>query len=428
MLQRGWIGGVPRRVTGVLDIGTSKIVCLIAAVDDEARPRGRSEPAVRVLGIGHQRSRGVKSGVVIDLDEAEQADARSHRPGRAHGRRHARGGSRLGRLRAPEVAQFRGHRPTSRAASSRRTDLFRLLAGGQVYAERDGRTLVHMNEIGLRLDGAPGTRDPRGMAARSLAADLHAVTADEAPLRNLLLVVERCYLAASSLTPAPFASALAVTTEDERRIGVTAIDLGGGTTTMAMFAEGRFLYADAAPLGGDHITLDIARALHTPLAEAERIKALYGTLVSAQSDEHEVISFPSTGEEDGVVAAYDEGEAGGDHSSEGAESSSITCAIESRDARWRLTPAGVWSLTGGLVSSPGWQTSWRASLVAQCVLRVHRTVSGLPPVASGPAFRSVIGLLLADTSAISGAMALKGKDRAAHGYLERVGTWLKEGF
>ncbi len=137
------------------------------------------------------------------------------------------------------------------------------------------------------------------MAAHKLAADLHAVTADEAPLRNLMLVVERCYLSAASLVPAPCASALAATSEEERRLGVIAVDIGGGTTTLSMFAEGRFLFAHAAPWGGHHITFDIARALHTPLAEAERIKALYGTLVSAQSDEHDTFSFP-TAEEEGA--------------------------------------------------------------------------------------------------------------------------------
>jgi cell division protein FtsA len=426
VLQRGWIGGVPKRVTGVLDIGTSKIVCLIAAVDGEARSAGATEPAVRVLGVGHQRSRGIKSGVVIDLDEAEQAT----RAAIAQAERMAgvmleevRVSVACGRLKSLNFAA------TTKVESGvvAEEDLFRLLAGGQVYAERDGRTLVHMNEIGLRLDGAPGTRDPRGMAARSLAADLHAVTADEAPLRNLLIVVERCYLAAASLTPAPLASARAATTEDERRIGVTAIDLGGGTTTMAMFAEGRFLHADAAPLGGDHITLDIARALHTPLAEAERIKALYGTLVSAQSDEHEVVSFPSTGEEEGVVG----------HTTKAKLAEIIRPRAQAiaQHLRERLEGCEVAAHAGGSVVLTGGasQLAGMADFLAGELGRPVRaarpqTVSGLPPVASGPAFSTVIGLLLADTSAISGAMALKGKDRAAHGYLERVGTWLREGF
>ena len=152
--------------------------------------------------------------------------------------------------------------------------------------------LLHLNEVRLRLDGAPGAQDPRGMAARKLAADLHAVTADEAPLRNLLLVVERCYLSAPQPRSRALASALGATSEEERQLGVTGVDIGGGTTTMSMFAEGSFLRARAAPGGGNHITFDIARSLHTPLAEAERIKALYGTLVSAQSDEHETFSYP----------------------------------------------------------------------------------------------------------------------------------------
>ncbi len=105
--------------------------------------------------------------------------------------------------------------------------------------EQGGRSLVHLNEVALRLDGAPGSRDPRGMAAREIALDLHAVSADEAPLHNLLMVVNRCYLEPASCVPAPLASALAATSEDERRLGVTAIDIGAGTTSLAMFAEDR---------------------------------------------------------------------------------------------------------------------------------------------------------------------------------------------
>ena len=197
----------------------------------------------------------------------------------------------------------------------RADDIDRLMAGGHAFAEREGRTLIHLNRIGFRVDGAAGSHDPRGMAASRLSADLHTVAADEAPVRNLMLVVERCYLNVRALIATPYASALAATSEEERRLGVTCIDIGGGTATVAAFADGHFIHAATIPVGGHHITLDIAQALQTPLAEAERIKTLYGTMVVAQSDEYETFSYALAGEEDGHARTGDEGAACRDHPS-----------------------------------------------------------------------------------------------------------------
>jgi hypothetical protein len=124
------------------------------------------------------------------------------------------------------------------------------MTGGHSWAERDGRTLIHLNRIGFRVDGAAGSRDPRGMAAGRLSADLHTVAADEALLRNLMLVVERCYLSVRALIATPYASALAATSEEERRLGVTCIDIGGGTATVAAFADGHFIHAATIAVGG----------------------------------------------------------------------------------------------------------------------------------------------------------------------------------
>jgi cell division protein FtsA len=411
-------------VTGVLDIGSSKIACLIAAVDTETSLEGTPVQSVRVLGVGHQRASGVKGGVITDLDEAEQAV-----------RATVAQAERMAGVILEEVAvsvacgRLRSQNFSATAEVAGRVvtedDLVRLLAAGQVYVEREGRTLIHMNEVGLRLDGAPGSRDPRGMAAKSLAADLHAVSVDEAPLRNLLLVIERCYLSPSSLVPAPLASALAATTEDERRLGVTAVDIGGGVTTIAMFGEGRFLYAHAAPLGGHHITLDIARALRTPLSEAERIKSLYGTLVSAQSDEHEVFSYPVTGEEEGGVH----------HTTKARLAEVIRPRVQGlvNHLRERIGECEVAAFAGqGIVFTGGTSqltgiADFAASELGRPVRVAHpQRVSGLPPVASGPAFSTVVGLLSAGSPEHRGSVSLG--ERSAGGYFGRVGSWLREGF
>ncbi len=409
--------GGSRRITGVLDIGTSKIACLIAADG----PAG-----LRVIGVGHQRAEGVKGGVVIDLDRAEQAA----RAAVAAAERMA--GVELAEVHvAVSCGRLRSQNFSARAEIAggvvSEDDVRRLMTAGQAYVEQGGRALVHMNEVALRLDGAPGVRDPRGLAARELAFDLHAVTADEAPLRNLLMVVGRCYLEPATHVPTPLASALAVATEDERRLGVTVVDIGAGTASLAMFAEERFLYASATPMGGTQITFDIARALHTPLAEAERIKALYGTVVCAPSDEHDAFTYSSAGEDDGILYHMTKAEL--------AEVIRPRVTAMCHHIRQRLEECEMTAyagrclvLTGGASQLTGLADFMAAELGRPVRVAGPQPVAGLPPACSSPAFSTAVGLLVAETHEAAGRRIYRSRDGAPESYLKRVGSWLREGF
>ena len=187
-------------------------------------------------------------------------------------------------------------------------DIERLMAAARTHAERDGRTLLHMNCISYRLDGAAGIGEPLGLAGRTLGADLHAVTADEAPLRNLLHVVERAYLSASGLVPAPYASALAATTEEERQLGVVCLDIGAGTTTLATVRRRASAGAPTWCRSAATTSPSTSRsALSAPAYEAERIKTDYGTLARADGDDHEVIAYALAGEERRAPGPDDQG-------------------------------------------------------------------------------------------------------------------------
>ncbi len=424
MLSRDKTDGRNSQIVGLLDIGTSKVACIIAALDPPERP-GESR-RVRVLGVGHLRSRGIKAGVIIDLAEAE-----------ATVRAAIAQAERAARLTLEEVfvSVSCGRLQSSNFSASvdisggvvRSDDIDRLMAGGHAFAEREGRTLIHLNRIGFRVDGAAGSHDPRGMAASRLSADLHTVAADEAPVRNLMLVVERCYLNVRALIATPYASALAATSEEERRLGVTCIDIGGGTATVAAFADGHFIHAATVPVGGHHITLDIAQSLQTPLAEAERIKTLYGTMVLAQSDEFETFSYALAGEEDGARGQ--------------ATKAHLAGIIRPRVAgilgmvRERLDKAGVSSfagervvLTGGASALVGLgefaaNTLGRPARVATPVPSV-----GLPSSVGSPAFSTVAGLLAVAASGSGEVSGLRDREALGGGYFERVGEWLKTGF
>ena len=406
------------RIYGILDIGTSKIAAAVIMANDSSPPR--------VLGMGLQRSKGVKAGVLIDLNEVEMAvRAAISQAERAAGvtLESVSATVSCGRLKS---IHFAANADVENGVVSG-GDIDRMMDGGRAYAERDGRTLLHMNSLGFRLDGTEGVRDPTGLAARRLSARLHAVTADEAPLRNLLLLIERCYLGCDGLVATPYASALATTTEEERAFGVTAIDFGAGTTSVSLFSDGRFVGAEIIPVGSQHITFDIAKTLQTPLSEAERIKTLYGTLVSAQSDEHESFSYPLAGDEDG--ASYQTTKA------------RLTDIIRPRVAqilnlvRERLAQNGASAyagdkvvLTGGASQLLGSSEFTANELGRPVRLGRPSVLQGMTDSLSGPQFAALVGLASAAGQSSEGRADYHNRQGAARAYLGRVGSWLRTGF
>jgi cell division protein FtsA len=411
------------RTFGLLDIGTSKTVAAIMVAEHSP---SAAEPTLRLAGLGLQRSRGIKAGVLTDLDEAESV---------------VRGVlAQAERAAGVSVGNYTVSVAAGRMASTHCTartdvetgrvthdDLAKLMAAGESYAERNGRTLIHLNRFGYELDGVGGVRDPIGFSARRLSAGLHAVTADEAPLRNLLVLIDRCYAECDGLVASPYASALAVTTEEERQFGVTCIDFGAGTTSIALFAEGVFAGVEVIPVGGQHLTYDIARTLQTPLAEAERIKTLYGTLLNAQSDEHESISYPIAGEED--EESYETTKA------------RLTDIIRPRmqqlmglvRERLALNAAGRYAgekvvLTGGASQLLGLSEFVANEFGRPVRLGRPLEIAGLKASLSGPQMATLSGLSLLGARGSNELSAPYGRKVLKQGYLGRVGTWLKRGF
>jgi cell division protein FtsA len=305
-------------------------------------------------------------------------------------------------------------------------DVGRLMAAAREYAQRDGRTLLHLNHIAYRIDGDAGTPDPRGMVGTTMAADLHAVTADDAPLRSLLHVVARAGLFATAMVPAVFASGLAATTEEERRLGATCIDLGAGTTSLAMFAEGQLLFVDTVAAGGQHVTFDIARTLSTPFAEAERIKALCGTLESVESDDQGMVAYTLAGEEEPTLYQTTKAHVGGII---GGRISGLLGHVAERIGRSGLAHLAAHRvvLTGGGSQLPG-LAAFASELLGRPVRIARVQPAGMPEHCCGPVFSTALGLAQVGLDAAS-ARAGKRPPAADKGrYLERVGQWLRQGF
>jgi cell division protein FtsA len=417
--QHKWHRQTPE-ILGLLDIGTAKTVCFIVAT---ARQR-RAGP-VDVLGVGQQPSRGLKAGVVIELDAAEQCVRTAvSEAERAAGceLRHVLLAVACGRLKS---SSFTAEAKTEGRAVSD-ADLARLMAAGRSYVERDGRALLHMNALGYRLDAAQEIADPRGLAAKAISVDLHAVTGDDAPLRNLVHVAERAYLSVTGLVPAPFASALAVTTPQERKAGVVVLDFGAGTTGLAAFVDGHLLASEVIPVGGHHISFDLARAFATSLQEAERIKALYGTVPAGAGDGETPVSLALAGEEDpkpaqvtiGKVREVVHGRVKGLHGQ-----------IAERLERAGISPAASERVvvTGGAGQLPG-LSAFLAETFSKPVRAGHpQATYGWPAGAASPAYSTVLGLAQV---AFDPAAGVRRSERQLQGggYLRSVGRWLQASF
>jgi cell division protein FtsA len=414
-------------IVGVLDIGTSKTVCLIVAAPGARGGLWRREGAC-VLGFGHRPSRGLKAGAVMDLESAGQTlrDVVNQAEQSA------------GLTLNDALVAVTCGRPRSIAFEAetriedrvRAADTERLMQAGRNYAERAGHTLVHLNHVAYRLDGAGGVADPSGMAGAMLAADLHAVIVEDGPLRSLLQAVERAYLVPTGLVPAPYASGLAATTEEERQHGVTCVDMGAGATTISMFADGQLLWIGCVAIGGHHLTFDIARALSVTFAEAERIKTLYGTLAPAPA---------YAAETDAADAGPDSWEPPLANEVPDADLAGIIAGRMSdlfARVSESLERSGVASIaadriviTGGAGQLPGLGAFAQEALGRRVRVGRPKPVEGMPSFCTSPQFSTAFGLVQIALAPPAAAVRSAGRaDKEGASYLKRVGQWLRESF
>ena len=291
------------------------------------------------------------------------------------------------------------------------------------------RELIHSIPVGFTIDGANGIRDPRGMFGHNLGAHMHVVTATSGAVKTLGTVIQRCHLDIDALAVAPYASGLATLVDDEMDLGVTVIDMGGGTTSFGVFFDGNVIYGDCVPLGGQHVTNDIARGLSTPVLAAERIKTLYGSAIPSPLDDQETIDVPIVGEEDSAQP---------NHVSKSLLVGVIRPRIEETFelVRSRLEASGFDKvagrrvvLTGGASQLPGVREL--AQLVLDKQVRMGRPirVQGLAEAAGGPAFATCAGLLVyAANPQLDAPRLAPAPQSEPSGVVNRVGSWLREHF
>ena len=417
----------------VLDVGSSKVCCIIAKLlpSENGRALPHRTHRIKVIGIGHQKSHGLKSGVIIDLDRAEQAirlavDAAERMAGLTVDSLIVNVSA--GRLRsetASATINLGGHDVAN-------ADIVRVLLAGARQALRSEREVVHSLAVGFSLDNERGIRDPRGMVGEVLGVDMHVVTADAVRLRNLELSINRSHLSVERLVATPYASGLAVLVDDEMEMGAACIDMGGGTTTMSVFVDGKFVHADALPVGGHHVTMDLARGLSIRLEDAERLKVMHGSALPASAaDDRDMVSIQPLGDDLDQPLQVPR--------------AVMTRIVRARVeeilelVRDRLNRSGYGGLvgrrvvlTGGASQLAGLPEAARRLLGRNVRLGRPLGVAGLPEAAKGPAFAAPVGLLIYPQVAEFESRVTKGgifmRSTGTGGRLHRVGQWLRDSF
>jgi len=387
-----------RGVVAILDVGSSKIACLVLRFDgtdptEDGIGSLAGQSGFRVIGAATTRSRGVRFGEIDAMTETERAI-----------RTAVQAAQKMAGIRVDHViACFSGADPRSYGLAGQvevqgvtvdEQDVARVLSACDVPDFGHGREVLHAQPVNFALDHRSGLRDPLGHIGNELSCDMHMLTVDAQAIQNLAYCVKRCDLELAGIASSAYASGISALVEDEQELGAACIDMGGGATSLSIFVKKHMIFADTIRMGGDHVTSDISMGLQVPMANAERIKTFYGGVMATGMDDREMIE---TGGETGDW----------EHDRRTVSRSDLIGIMRPRveeileEVRARLDAAGFDHLpsrqivlTGGASQIPGLDGLATKILGQQVRLGRPLRVHGLPQAATGPGFAGVVGLCL----------------------------------
>jgi len=398
-----------RTIVGI-DVGTTKVCTLVGEVDEEG--------ALHIVGVGVVPSKGLRKGMVVNVSETTEAIAASvekaervsgYEIGRAH----------VG-VAGAHISSFnsRGVVAVSRGHSITQDDVDRVLDAALAIAIPHNREVIHVIPRGYTVDGQDGVREPLGMHGFRLEVEAHIITGAATSIYNLVKCINQVGIEIDELVLAPLASGEAVLTDNEREMGVVLTDIGGGTTDMAIFIEGSIWHTVVLPIGGNHLTNDVAVGLRAPFGTAEEIKEKYGYARSEGVAADETI--------DVAVFGWDSWQAISRRflseiiEARATEIFSIMLQEVKRSGYDGLLPAGV-VLCGGTAQLAGIRELGREILQLPARIGAPRDLQGLVDVLSSPAYATSVGLLL---WRLREEAALPPRERPG-GLWQRLVQWLR---
>ncbi|AUH52843.1 cell division protein FtsA [Chromobacterium sp. ATCC 53434] len=384
-----------------LDIGTSKIVAIVAEVLEDGQ--------LNIVGMGHTPSRGLKRGMVVNIESTVQAIQRALEEAelmadcKIHEVFVGIAGSHIKSVNSHGMVAIKDREVT-------KMDIDRVIETARAVTIPPDHQVLHILTQEYSIDGQEGVREPLGMSGVRLEAKVHIVTGAVSAAQNVTKCVRRCGLEVSDLVLQPMASAIAVLSEDEKDLGVCLIDIGGGTTDIAVYVGGAIRHTAVIPIAGDQITNDIAMALRTPTKEAEDIKIQHGVALVGLADPAQMIEVPGVGER------------GPRQMSRATLAEVVEPRVEElfqlvqqelrRSGFEELLSSGM-VLTGGASLMPGMVELAEEVFHLPVRVGVPKYVGGLAEVVKTPRFSTGVGLLLYGKDQIQGYSGPSGKVESA---------------
>ncbi|MQR02256.1 cell division protein FtsA [Glaciimonas soli] len=399
-----------------LDIGTSKVVAVVA----EVLPDGRHE----VIGLGQHESKGLKKGVVVNieatvesiqraLEEAElMADCKIHNvyTGIA--------GSHIRSFNSSGMVAIKDKEVTA-------ADVSRVIETAKAVNIPTDQQLLHTVPQEFIVDSQEDVREPIGMSGIRLEVKVHIVTGAVSAVQNIVKCIRRCGLEVSDLILQPMASADAVLTTDEKELGVVLVDIGGGTTDVAVFTEGAIRHTAVIPIAGDQITNDIAMALRTPTAEAEEIKLRYGVAKQILTDPSESLEVPGLGERNArtlsrqALAAVIEPRV--------EELFALVHQVVRESGYEEVLSSGI-VLTGGSSLMPGMMELAEDIFLKPTRIGIPHYSGQLADVVRSPRYSTVLGLLLEAKKQYQRGYIVTRQEGSAKAIFQRMKEWILGNF
>ena len=270
-----------------LDIGTSKVVAIVGEIVDDG--------SLNIIGIGSHRSRGLKKGTVVNIESTVEsiqhaiAEAEMMAGCQIHSVYAGIAGSHIRSMNSHGIVAIRD-------GEVERADIERVIDAAQAVAIPADQKVLHILPQEYLIDAQEGVKEPLGMSGVRLEAKVHLVTCDINAVQNIEKCIKRCNLAVDEIILEQLASSYSVLTEDEKELGVCLVDIGGGTSDIAIFTEGSIRHTGVIPIAGDQVTNDIAMALRTPTDDADEIKVKYACALTQLANGADSIKVPSVGD------------------------------------------------------------------------------------------------------------------------------------
>jgi len=364
-----------------LDVGTSKVCALVARVENGAN--------LRILGVGIEPSQGIRKGTVTDINAASESIARAiEKAERTSGYEI---NSAIVNLAGTQVSSLinKGIVGISGRVINQE-DVFRALENAQAIEVPHNREIVHVIQRGFKIDETEDVSQPIGMHGYRMEVEAHIITSAASTMENLRQCVSMAGRDVSQFVLNPLASSEAILSETERQMGIAVIDLGAGTTGLAIYVKGDVFHANVLPVGGNHITSDIAQGLHLPIEVAEEVKLKHGHAVLNDIEEEEFFNIVPFGSEQATKVERRELV-----NIIEARAEEILMMVEQeikRSGYDSMIPAGV-VLTGGGAQLPGLQKLAKKIFNLPVKIAKPEKIVGLADQISNPAYATSVGLL-----------------------------------